>query len=278
MMQIGRNLSDPVDGFLADKEFIILDRDSKYSAAFRDLLRGSGVEIVRPNRRSAEYLKGTRSAQPRPAEKDGKSCANREPGRSHDLPPAARVFRTRGLLFRTLLGCGRRCSGGSDVRECPSRGGAGSRQEKEPRMQTKELQEKLAKDMKAWQKIENASVASTGKVIEQTDHPIIRLVMEIIQSDSQMHHRVQQFIADSIEREPVTLTPEQMSTVWTGIEKHIDIEKKMVSNVAEALSMIGKRQMVVQEYLLSYLLEDEKKHDHLLEALEKIKKGMYPYG
>ena len=46
MMQIGRNLTDPVDGFLADKKFVILDRDSKYSASFRDLLIGSGVEIV----------------------------------------------------------------------------------------------------------------------------------------------------------------------------------------------------------------------------------------
>jgi hypothetical protein len=145
-------------------------------------------------------------------------------------------------------------------------------------MQTKELQAKLATDMKAWQRIENASVASTGKVIEQTENPIIRLVMEIIQSDSQMHYRVQQFIADTLEKQPVALTPEEMSTVWEGIEKHIDLEKKMVSNVAEAIKLVNKRQMVVQEYLLSYLLEDEKKHDHLLEALDKIKKGMYPYG
>jgi putative transposase len=47
MMQIGRNLTDPIDGFLADKEFVIIDRDSKYSAAFRDLLKGSGIEVVR---------------------------------------------------------------------------------------------------------------------------------------------------------------------------------------------------------------------------------------
>lgn len=47
MIQIGRNLTDSVDGFLADKKFVILDRDSKYSAAFRDLLKGSGVEVVR---------------------------------------------------------------------------------------------------------------------------------------------------------------------------------------------------------------------------------------
>ena len=145
-------------------------------------------------------------------------------------------------------------------------------------MQTKELQAKLAKDMKAWQSIEDASVASTGEVIEQTENPIVRLVMEIIQADSRMHHRVQQFIADTLEKEPVALTPEEMSTAWEGIEKHIEIEKKMVSNVTAALKLIGKRQMVVQEYLLSYLLEDEKKHDHLLAALDKIKKGMYPYG
>ena len=32
---------DPIDGFLEDKKFVILDRDSKYSVAFRDLLNGS---------------------------------------------------------------------------------------------------------------------------------------------------------------------------------------------------------------------------------------------
>jgi hypothetical protein len=35
--------------------------------------------------------------------------------------------------------------------------------------------------------------------------------------------------------------------------------------------------MLVQRYLLEYLLADEKKHDQLLEKLEAIKKDMYPY-
>jgi transposase InsO family protein len=47
MMQIGRNLTDPIDGFLAEKELLILDRDSKYSSAFRGLLKNAGVQIVR---------------------------------------------------------------------------------------------------------------------------------------------------------------------------------------------------------------------------------------
>jgi len=52
MLQIGRNVTDPVDGFLAEKKYLILDRDSKYSAAFRDLLNDSGIQVVRLPHRS----------------------------------------------------------------------------------------------------------------------------------------------------------------------------------------------------------------------------------
>jgi transposase InsO family protein len=52
MMQIGRNLIDPLDGSLAKKRFLILDRDSKFSTAFRNLLTDAGVEIVRLPHRS----------------------------------------------------------------------------------------------------------------------------------------------------------------------------------------------------------------------------------
>ena len=47
MMQIGRNLTDPVDGFLRDKRFVIMDRDGKYCEAFRVLLEDAGAEPVR---------------------------------------------------------------------------------------------------------------------------------------------------------------------------------------------------------------------------------------
>ncbi len=47
MMQVGRNLTAPVDGFLTDKKLLIIDRDSKYSAEFRSLPAEAGVEPVR---------------------------------------------------------------------------------------------------------------------------------------------------------------------------------------------------------------------------------------
>ena len=143
---------------------------------------------------------------------------------------------------------------------------------------TKEVQEKLIADMRKWQKIEDASVSSTAAVIQKTSNPLIRTVMEIIQRDSMMHYRVQGLIADSYDRFPVTLEPEELADVWGAIENHIAIEKKMVGAVRETLEAVKGKKMVVAEYLLNYLKRDEDKHDELLADLEKVKKGMYPGG
>ena len=144
-------------------------------------------------------------------------------------------------------------------------------------MSTKELQGKIIDNMRRWQKIENSAVASTGKIIEETANPVIRMVMEIIQRDSQFHHRVQGFIADSLEFKTVEMSAEDVGNVWEQIEKHIELEKETLRLAHEAGAALKGKKMLVQEYLINYLLEDEEKHNSLLEKLEKVKAGMYPY-
>jgi hypothetical protein len=145
-------------------------------------------------------------------------------------------------------------------------------------MSTKEAQEQIVENMRKWQKIENASVSSTGRIIEKTENPIVRLVMEIIQRDSQMHYRVQELIADSLTTKAIALTPDEVGDVWGLIEKHIELEKQTVELAKSSLRAIeGKKGMIVQAYLLEYLLQDEEKHDVILEKLNEVKKGMYPY-
>ena len=145
-------------------------------------------------------------------------------------------------------------------------------------MSTKELQEKLATIMVRWQKIEDASSESTGRIISKTENPVLRLIMEIIQRDSQMHHRLQGMIIDTLEHKAVTLTPEEMGNVWELIEDHIKIEKQTMELAGMALDALSGKKMVVQEYLMNYLKTDEEKHNRMLEDLNTIKKGMYPYG
>jgi hypothetical protein len=145
-------------------------------------------------------------------------------------------------------------------------------------MSTKAIQEKMIDNMRRWQKIENASVSSTGHVMEKTKNPVVRLVMEIIQRDSQMHYHVQELIAESLESKTISLTPEELRDVWSMIEDHIQLEEKSVELANEAIKALKGKKMVVQEYLLDYLLTDEQKHNKILETLGTIKKGMYPYG
>jgi bacterioferritin (cytochrome b1) len=140
-------------------------------------------------------------------------------------------------------------------------------------MSTKEVQEQIVENMKNWKKIENASVASTGKVIEKTDNPIVRLIMEIIQRDSQMHYRIQELIIDSLEKSAISLTLEELGEVWDLIEKHIDLEKKTIDMAKESLEALKGRKMVVQEYLLDYLQIDEEKHNAVLDVCLRLKKG-----
>lgn len=143
-------------------------------------------------------------------------------------------------------------------------------------MSTKDTQNELVSNMRKWQKIEDASVSSTGQIIEKTDNPLVRVIMEIIQRDSQMHYRVQEFIANSIEHKAVSLTSDELVRMWDMIERHIELEKKTVELAEQAIaSMKGLQGMVVQDYLLKYLLQDEKKHNDLLSRLDEIKRGVY---
>jgi hypothetical protein len=143
---------------------------------------------------------------------------------------------------------------------------------------TKELQKELVSNMKSWQQLENATIVVTGQVMEKTNNPIIHLIMEIIQRDSQMHYRVQEWVANSLESKTVSLTPEELGAVWETIERHIELEKKSVEIAEQVIASLKGKSMVVQTYLLNYLVEDERKHTNLLSSLNNIKIKMYPYG
>jgi putative transposase len=52
MMQVGRYLTDPLDGFLRNKRYLLMDRDSKHCEAFRQLVEQAGPRCVRLQPRS----------------------------------------------------------------------------------------------------------------------------------------------------------------------------------------------------------------------------------
>ncbi len=135
------------------------------------------------------------------------------------------------------------------------------------------LQE-LVTTLRRWQEIETAAIQHTSMIMEKTQNPLIRIVMEIIRQDSAMHKRVQQVILDSLEKEAFSLTPEELADIWTLIEEHAKMEKETIELAEKAQKNC---RLFVQRHLLSYLIQDEQKHDRLLSQLEDFKRKIYPY-
>ena len=147
------------------------------------------------------------------------------------------------------------------------------------KLKGKELQEKLVQIMKDWQKIESDAINITRGIGDKTDNPLIRNIMVTMNSDSARHRSVQQLIIDSFEKEHIAVTTDDMEAIWAIIEKHIELERKMLSSVEELLEALkGQKALLMQRYLLEYLRQDEKKHEAMLDNLRAVKDGMYPYG
>lgn len=134
--------------------------------------------------------------------------------------------------------------------------------------------EKLKSTLRTWQELEDTTVSFTSTILEKTRNPVIRLVMEILRQDSVMHKKVQQVILDSLEKEALSLQPEELADIWTMIEKHDEAEKRAIQMAEEAKENCP---LVIQRQLLDYLIEDERKHDRLLGNLESVKRKMHPY-
>jgi len=138
----------------------------------------------------------------------------------------------------------------------------------------KELNEKLVDTLRAWQVVEDESVRSTSEIIARTKNPVVKQIMEIIRQDSAMHKKVQQLLIDNFEKEAFNLMPEELADVWNLVEKHIELEKETIRLAEE--SRRSTKNFVVR-YLLGYLMTDEQKHNLILQQMEDIKSGIYPY-
>ena len=125
--------------------------------------------------------------------------------------------------------------------------------------------------LRAWQGLEREAIGTTAEIMESTDNLLIRQIMEIIRNDSVQHHRVQQFLIDTMTREPVRMSPDDMAEVWTRLEEHDKLERRTIEMAKE---LKEKTTDVVAKVLLEYLILDEQKHDTLLEQLEAVKRHL----
>lgn len=134
-----------------------------------------------------------------------------------------------------------------------------------------ELSSKFLKNMRAWQKLEDETIRFSEATLKKSKNPLIRMTMEMIKSDSQKHKVMQQMLIDSLTKEALCLSVEELAMLSEGLDKHMAAEEKSLELAYEALL---NSELFVTRYVLSLLIADEEKHHSLLGMLDELKQAV----
>lgn len=146
-----------------------------------------------------------------------------------------------------------------------------------PMGQMKKQHERIASVIKDWRVLDKRSAESIGEIKARCKNPLVCLLMEIMEHDSRMHEKLQDFIVGSLEQHPIELSPDEIGEMVELMRHHTQIKTQMVEKTEEVLSLLTDKSLKIQEFLSRVLLADEKKHKEMLDGIEKVKSSLYPY-
>ncbi len=136
-----------------------------------------------------------------------------------------------------------------------------------------ERREHFEEGIRKWQEMEDLTIASADRIKAATGNVLVQTLADIIRADSTKHKEVLAMISRALDG-AIELNPDELGQISELITNHIEIERSSIDLAMEEYE--NSRHFVVRE-LLSYLLEDERKHFKLLTQLNDFKRKLYPY-
>ena len=134
-----------------------------------------------------------------------------------------------------------------------------------------EASEEFLKLIEEWQTLENKTIASADELIGKAKNPLVEMVMEMIKQDSGKHKIMLKMIIDNLTREAVHLSTDELSTISSLLNAHMEVEARSIALANDALK---KSELAVTRHILSALLDDETTHHNRLHTLiEELKKS-----
>jgi hypothetical protein len=125
------------------------------------------------------------------------------------------------------------------------------------------------KIIKEWQKLEDETIKFSKDMMKKSKNPLIRMTMDMIKHDSEKHKTMQQALIDSITKEAIHLTPDELASISSALNKHMAAEAKSLELADEALD---KSELFTTHFILSMLIADETKHHNILGNLNELKR------
>ena len=136
-----------------------------------------------------------------------------------------------------------------------------------------EEKQQFERGIRKWQQVEDVTIESCEALKDASDNVLVRTIADIIRADSMKHKEVLEVILQALDG-TITLTPEELGGISTLLDDHLNIERDSIQLAMDEFE--NSRHFVIRQ-LLSYLLEDERKHYKLLSQLNDFKRHLYPY-
>jgi hypothetical protein len=136
-----------------------------------------------------------------------------------------------------------------------------------------ESSEEFLELIRKWQVLEDKTIKSAEAIIGASKNPFITMIMDMIRHDSEKHRVIQQMIIDSITKEAIHISPDELNQLSEGLNRHLEAEAESLCLADAALA---KSELFFTRFLLSYLIADEAKHHGLISQLNDVKRAVIP--
>lgn len=128
--------------------------------------------------------------------------------------------------------------------------------------------------MAEWQKVEADTVEFVDNEVLRSKNTLTKTMLQVIKLEAQKNRLLQQMIIDSMKKEAVYLSPDELGALSGYINRYLEAEGKELREAEGAALQSGP---FITRYLLSYLMEELKTQNCILKQFEgELKNASIP--
>ncbi len=125
-----------------------------------------------------------------------------------------------------------------------------------------------------WQRVEADTVEFAKREIPNAKGSLARTMLKVIELEAQKHGLLQQMIIDSMKKETVNLSPDELGILSGYINRYLEAEGE---RLCEAEGAAVQSRPFITSFLISYLMEDLKTQSCILKQFEdELKNASIP--
>ena len=101
--------------------------------------------------------------------------------------------------------------------------------------------------------------------IKKAQNPLTKTLLRALKFEAEKHCIIQQMIVDSVKKEAVHLSPEELRELSSHLNRFIEEEEKALTR---AKAFEGEHEPYVTRFLMSYLVADLRSQNSLLKEFD----------